>query len=60
MKFVVSSNALLKQLTAINGVITTNPVVPILENFLFEIGENLAIFEKFLCELRIFMPVVLW
>lgn len=37
MKFVVSSTALLKQLTAINGVITTNPVVPILENFLFEV-----------------------
>lgn len=40
MKFVVSSSALLKQLTALNGVITTNPVVPILENFLFEIGEG--------------------
>lgn len=40
MKFVVSSTALLKQLTAINGVITTNPVVPILENFLFEIVEG--------------------
>ena len=43
MKFVVSSNALLKQLTAINGVITSNPVVPILENFLFEIGDGLLI-----------------
>jgi DNA polymerase III subunit beta len=40
MKFVVSSSALLKQLTAINGVITTNPVVPILENFLFEISNG--------------------
>jgi DNA polymerase III subunit beta len=38
MKFVVSSTALLKQLTALNGVITTNPVVPILENFLFEVS----------------------
>ncbi len=37
MRFIVSSSALLKQLSAINGVITTNPVVPILENFLFEI-----------------------
>jgi DNA polymerase-3 subunit beta len=37
MKFIVSSSALLKQLSAINGVVTTNPVVPILENFLFEI-----------------------
>ncbi len=38
MKFIVSSSYLLKQLSAINGVITTNPVVPILENFLFEIS----------------------
>lgn len=38
MKFIVSSSALLKQLSGINGVITTNPVVPILENFLFEIN----------------------
>ncbi|MFY0689980.1 MAG: DNA polymerase III subunit beta [Cyclobacteriaceae bacterium] len=37
MKFIVSSSYLLKQLAAVNGVITTNPVVPILENFLFEI-----------------------
>ncbi|MBV6640620.1 MAG: DNA polymerase III subunit beta [Cyclobacteriaceae bacterium] len=37
MKFIVSSSYLLKQVSAINGVITTNPVVPILENFLFEI-----------------------
>jgi DNA polymerase III subunit beta len=40
MKFIVSSSALLKQLSAINGVVTTNPVVPILENFLFEIKEG--------------------
>jgi DNA polymerase III subunit beta len=40
MKFIVSSATLLKQLSAINGVITTNPVVPILENFLFEITEG--------------------
>lgn len=40
MKFVVSSTALLKQLTSLNGVITTNPVVPILENFLFEISNG--------------------
>jgi len=44
MKFIVSSSYLLKQLAAINGVITTNPVVPILENFLFEINDgNLTI-----------------
>jgi DNA polymerase-3 subunit beta len=40
MKFVVSSTSLLKQLAGINGVITTNPVVPILENFLFEVSEG--------------------
>lgn len=40
MKFIVSSSYLLKQLAAINGVITTNPVVPILENFLFEINDG--------------------
>ncbi len=40
MKFIVSSAALLKELASINGVITTNPVVPILENFLFEIEDG--------------------
>ncbi|MFY0625495.1 MAG: DNA polymerase III subunit beta [Reichenbachiella sp.] len=40
MKFIVSSSYLLKQISAINGVITTNPVVPILENFLFEITDG--------------------
>ncbi|MCU0431687.1 MAG: DNA polymerase III subunit beta [Cytophagaceae bacterium] len=40
MKFVVSSSNLLKHLTSINGVITSNPVVPILENFLFEIQDS--------------------
>ncbi len=40
MKFIVSSSYLLKQLSDINGVITTNPVVPILENFLFEINDG--------------------
>lgn len=40
MKFIVNSSYLLKQLSNINGVITTNPVVPILENFLFEINKN--------------------
>ncbi|NMM50102.1 DNA polymerase III subunit beta [Marinigracilibium pacificum] len=40
MKFIVSSSALLKQLSGINGVITSSPVVPILENFLFEVSEG--------------------
>lgn len=41
MKFIVSSSVLLKQLSSIQGVITTNPVVPILENFLFEIKDGI-------------------
>ncbi len=40
MKFIVNSAYLLRQLTHINGVITTNPVVPILENFLFELEKG--------------------
>ncbi len=40
MKFIVPSSVLLKQLTALNGVIVSNPVVPILENFLFEIKDG--------------------
>jgi DNA polymerase III subunit beta len=40
MKFIVNSAYLLKQLSNINGVITTNPVVPILENFLFELDKG--------------------
>jgi DNA polymerase-3 subunit beta len=41
MKFIVNSVYLLKQLSNINGVITTNPVVPILENFLFELDKGI-------------------
>src|SRR6187401_1401784 len=40
MKFIVSSSALLKQLLQINGVINANTVLPILEDFLFEIEKN--------------------
>jgi DNA polymerase-3 subunit beta len=40
MKFIVSSSALLKQLQQINGVINTNTVLPILEDFLFDISKN--------------------
>lgn len=40
MKFVVSSKALLQQLSAISGVIASNPVVPILENFLCEVNQG--------------------
>ena len=40
MKFIVSTGALLKQLSTISGVISSNPMVPILENFLFELKEG--------------------
>ena len=40
MKFIVSSSALLKQLQFINGVVPSNPVVPILANFLFEVNDG--------------------
>ena len=40
MKFIVSSSTLLKQLQQISGVINANTVLPILEDFLFEIEKN--------------------
>src|SRR5688572_27034430 len=40
MKFIVSSSQLLKQLQQISGVINSNTVLPILEDFLFEIEKN--------------------
>jgi DNA polymerase III subunit beta len=40
MKFIVSSSQLLKHLQQISGVINANTVLPILEDFLFEIENN--------------------
>ncbi len=40
MKFVISSSTLLKHLSTINGVIASNPIVPILENFLFQLDKS--------------------
>jgi DNA polymerase-3 subunit beta len=40
MKFIVSSSTLLKNLQQINGVINANTVLPILEDFLFEIEKK--------------------
>ncbi len=40
MKFIVSSSSLLKQLQHISGVISSNTVLPILEDFLFEVEKN--------------------
>lgn len=40
MKFIVSSTQLLKQLQVLSGVISSNNTLPILDNFLFELGEQ--------------------
>jgi DNA polymerase-3 subunit beta len=40
MKFSVSSSELLKQLQIVGGAIASNPVLPILEDFLFSIASN--------------------
>ncbi len=40
MKFSVSSSDLLKQLQVVSGAIASNPVLPILEDFLFSIQDN--------------------
>ncbi|TAF66995.1 MAG: DNA polymerase III subunit beta [Cytophagales bacterium] len=40
MKFIISSAVLQKQLSAISGVIASNPMIPILENFLFKIEKG--------------------
>jgi len=41
MRFIVSTSILLKQLQAISGASSSSTVLPILENFLFEIKENI-------------------
>jgi DNA polymerase-3 subunit beta len=44
MKFLVASNVLLKQISAINGVVASNPIIPILENILVELtGDKLTL-----------------
>ncbi len=40
MKFIVSSQLLLKNLQTISGVVSTTNTLPILDNLLFDIGEN--------------------
>ena len=40
MKFIVSSNQLLKQLQVLGGVINTSNTLPILDNFLFELNQD--------------------
>ena len=41
MKFIVSSSYLLKQLQVLGSVINSNNTLPILDNFLFELNNNL-------------------
>jgi len=43
MKFIASSAVLQKQLAAISGAVPSNPVIPILENFLFELKDGVLI-----------------
>ena len=40
MKFIISSASLLKGLQKISGIMSTSNVLPILDNFLFELNEN--------------------
>jgi DNA polymerase-3 subunit beta len=40
MKFIVSTNDLLKQLDIVDGVVVSKPLIPILDNFLFDIKDN--------------------
>ena len=40
MRFIVNSTALLKEIQKLNGVISSNNTLPILDNFLFEIKDN--------------------
>jgi len=46
MKFIISSQTLLKRLQLISGVITPNNALPILENFLFEVNEKKLILKS--------------
>lgn len=44
MKFIVTTSVLLKNLQSISGVLSTNNSLPILDNFLFDLGkENLSV-----------------
>ncbi|MFN7313989.1 MAG: DNA polymerase III subunit beta [Bacteroidota bacterium] len=40
MKFIVNSTTLLKQLSNIDGVVVAKPIIPILNNFLFDIKDG--------------------
>lgn len=40
MKFIITSNTLLKGLQNISGILSANSLIPIIENFLFELEDN--------------------
>ena len=40
MKFIVNSSTLLKHLSNIDGVVVSKPIIPILNNFLFDIKDG--------------------
>ena len=40
MKFIVSSGLLLKNLQSVSGIISTNPAMPVVENFKFDINKD--------------------
>jgi hypothetical protein len=40
MKFIVNSTTLLKHLSMIDGVVVSKPIIPILNNFLFDIKDG--------------------
>ena len=46
MRFEVSSSELLKQLNIASGAINANPVLPIMEDFLFDVKNNVFSFKK--------------
>ena len=48
MKFIVSTTTLLKSLQTISGVINSSSVLPILEDFLFEIKGKYFVLIQFL------------
>ena len=43
MKFIISSQLLLKQLQLISGVLNSSNTLPILDNFLFEIKDKMLV-----------------
>jgi DNA polymerase-3 subunit beta len=43
MKFIVSSSLLYKEIQVLGGIINSSNTLPILDNFLFEINNNILV-----------------